>query len=170
MPRKHPSENSPTLDKGAEYLKTAYHPGTPAKPHYVAYMDRAEAGLAKLKILVFFGMSAFIVTAVLGYYLIFQLSRDSAEMSQTMKGMAQSMSLMQPMADNMAQMNQSLLQINESVNRMQYSVGHMDRTYTKPMNMFNRFMPWGGESTFTPATPFVPFPAPGAGNGGGSRR
>lgn len=168
MPRKHPSETTPSLGQGDEYLKTAYTPGTPAKPHYVAYMDRAEAGLQKVKIIVFFGMTAFIITAVLGYFLIFQLSRDSAEMSQTMKDMAQSIKLMHPMSENMAQMNQSLLQMNESVNRIQYSAGHMDRTFTKPMNVFNRFMPWGGESSFMPATPFVPFPG-NAVNGPGSR-
>ena len=165
MPRKHPSDTNPSLDKGEEYLKTAYHPGTPTKPHYVAYMDRAEAGLQRLKVLVFFGMTAFIVTAIMGFYLIFKLSRDSAEMAQTMKGMAQSMTLMHPMADNMGQMNQSLLQMNESVNRIQYSAGHMDRTYSKPMNMVNRFMPWGGEPTYQPATPFVPPPPPAGGNG-----
>jgi hypothetical protein len=158
MPRKHPSDTQALLKEGEEYLKTAYTPGTPTKPHYVAYMDRAEAGLQKVKIIVFFGMTAFIITAILGYYLIFQLSRDSADMSQTMKEMAQSIKLMHPMSDNMGQMNRSLLQMNESVNRIQYSAGHMDRTYTQPMNMFNRFMPWGGESTYRPPTPFVPSP------------
>jgi methyl-accepting chemotaxis protein len=160
MPRKHPSENQASLKEGDEYLKKAYTPGIPAKPHYVAYMDRAEAGLQKVKIIVFFGMTAFIITAILGYYLIFKLSRDSTEMASTMRDMAQSIKLMHPMSDNMAQMNQSLLQMNESTNRMQYSVGHMDRTYTKPMNVLNRFMPWGGEPTYRPTTPFVPFPQP----------
>ena len=166
MPRKHPSETTPLLDKGDEYLKKSYTPGTPAKPHYVAYMDRAEAGLQKVKIIVFFGMTAFIVTAVLGYYLIFKLSGDSSQMSATMQDMAQSIKLMHPMSENMAQMNQSLLQMNESVNRIQYSAGHMDRTYTKPMNMFNRIMPWGGEPTYHPATPFVPFPQQQGGSNG----
>lgn len=54
MPRKHPSEIQASLKEGDEYLKKAYTPGIPAKPHYVAYMDRAEAGLQKVKIIVFF--------------------------------------------------------------------------------------------------------------------
>jgi hypothetical protein len=56
-------------------------------------------------------------------------------------------------------MTQSLINMTESVNRIQYSAGHMDRSFSGPMNTMNRFMPFGGgggDRAQYPPTPFVP--------------
>jgi hypothetical protein len=62
------------------------------------------------------------------------------------------------MGQNMMVMTQSLINMNESVNRIQYSAGHMDRSFSGPMNTMNRFMPFGGggsDRAQYPPTPFV---------------
>lgn len=152
----------PELKEGEQYLKAAYDPEYKSreKPHYVEYMDRAEAGLRTLKLVVFAGMAAFVILAIYGYYLIYQLTRDAAQMTVTMQEMSQTMGTMRPMSDNLAQMNQSVLQMAESVNRIQYSAGHMDRSFSTPMNVMNRVMSWGGERSYRPPTPMVPYPPP----------
>lgn len=147
----------PHLDEGEQYPKQVYDPPPKGEvPHYVHYMDRAEAGLKTVKMVVFAGMTAFVVLAVYGYYLIFQLTDDAAIMAKTM---VQMQATMEPMGQNMMVMTQSLVNITESVNRIQYSAGHMDRSFSGPMNTINRFMPFGGgggDRAHYPPTPFVP--------------
>jgi len=105
---------------------------------------------------VFAGMTAFVILAIYGYYLIYQLTDDAAIMAATMVQMQKTM---EPMGQNMMVMTQSLITMTESVNRIQYSAGHMDRSFSGPMNMMNNFMPFGGgarDRARYPATPFVP--------------
>jgi hypothetical protein len=119
-------------------------------------MDKAEAGLKTLKLVVYAGMTAFVVLAIYGYYLIYQLTDDAARMTVIMGQMQKTM---EPMGQNMMVMTQSLMTMTDSVNRIQYSAGHMDRSFSGPVNMMNRFMPWGGggERAQYPPTPMVPF-------------
>ena len=146
----------PHLENGELYPKAVYDP--PPKddvPHYVPYMEKAEAGLKTLRLIVYAGMTAFVVLAIYGYYLVYQLTDDAARMTVTMEHMQRTM---EPMGQNMMVMTQSLINMTESVNRIQYSAGHMDRSFSGPMNMMNRFTPWGGggERAQYPPTPFVP--------------
>lgn len=164
------SENKSHLElkEGEQYLKAAYDPEHKPRetPHYVEYMDRAEAGLQTVKVIVYAGMTAFIILSISYFYIIYQLAKDAEQMTYTMQEMSQTMG---NMSGNMAQMNQSVQQMAESVNRIQYSTGHMDRSFSTPMNVMNRFMPWGGERTMRPPTPLVPYPNQqgGANNGNG---
>ena len=148
----------PHLEKGELYPKEVYDPPPKGEvPHYVRYMDKAEAGLKTLKLIVYAGMTAFVILAIYGYYLIYQLTDDAARMAVTMEQMQKTM---EPMGQNMMVMTQSLVNITESVNRIQYSAGHMDRSFSGPMNVMNRFMPFGGgggDRAQYPPTPFVPF-------------
>jgi len=147
----------PHLEEGEQYPKEVYDPPPKGEvPHYVHYMDRAEAGLRTVKMVVFAGMTAFVILAIYGYYLIYQLTDDAAIMAATMVQMQKTM---EPMGQNMMVMTQSLITMTESVNRIQYSAGHMDRSFSGPMNMMNNFMPFGGgarDRARYPATPFVP--------------
>ena len=166
-------KHTPELQEGEQYLKAAYDPEHKPReePHYVAYMDKAEAGLETVKKIVYVGMAAFVILAASYYYLIYQLTRDAAEMTVTMREMSQTMQTLNHMTDSVAQINQSVLQMTESVNRIQYATGHMDRSFSTPMNAMNRFMPWGGERTLYPPTPMVPYPPPqGGGNNGNVQR
>jgi len=157
--------HKPHLEKGELYPKEVYNP--PPKdeiPHYVPYMEKAEAGLRTIRMVVYAGMTAFVVLAIYGYYLIYQLTDDAARMAVTMEKMQ---ATMQPMGQNMMVMTQSLMNMTESVNRIQNSAGHMDRSFSGPMNVMNRFMPFGGgggDRAQYPPTPFVPrnFTAPPA--------
>lgn len=151
------------LQGGEQYLKAAYDPEhkPKEKPHYVEYMDRAEAGLQTVKVIVYAGMTAFVILAASYYYLIYQLARDAEQMTVTMQDMSQTM---QNMTASVVQINQSVQQMTDSVNRIQYSAGHMDRSFSTPMNAMNRFMPWGGERTLYPPSPLV-YPPQQQGNG-----
>jgi hypothetical protein len=155
MPEKHLHKD--IIDDGELYPKRVYDPPPKGEtPHYVRYMDKAEAGLRALKMFVFAGMSAFVVLAIYGYYLIYQLTDDAAIMAVTMVQMQKTM---EPMGQNMMVMTQSLINMTESVNRIQYSAGHMDRSFSGPMNTMNRFMPFGGgggDRAHYPPTPYVP--------------
>lgn len=147
----------PHLDEGELYPKQVYDPPPKGEiPHYVHYMDKAERGLRTVRMVVYAGMTAFVVLAIYGYYLIYQLTDDAARMATTMEQMQATMI---PMGQNMMVMTQSLVNITESVNRIQYSAGHMDRSFSGPMNTINRFMPFGGgggDRAYYPPTPFVP--------------
>lgn len=148
--------NLPHLDEGELYPKEVYDPPPKGEvPHYVRYMDKAEAGFRTVKMIVFAGMTAFVVLAIYGYYLIFQLTNDAARMATTMEQMQQTMV---PMGQNVMVMSQAMMNMTESVNRIQYSTGHMDRSFSGPMNIMNRFTPWGGggDRAQYPPTPFVP--------------
>ena len=115
-----------------------------------------ERGLHTVKLFVFAGMTAFVILATLGFYLIARLTEDATRMANTIEQMQ---ATMQPMGQNMMVMTQSLMNMTESVNRIQYSAGHMDRSFSGPMNTINRFMPFGGgggDRAAYPPTPFVP--------------
>lgn len=146
------------LKDGEQYLKDAYDPEAKEKPYYAQYIDRAEAGLKTVKMVVFAGMSAFVVLAIYGYYLIDQLTDNAAQITQSMKEMSYNMQLMQPMNANLGQMNQSVQQMAGSVNRIQNATGNMDRAFSAPMNAINSFMPWGSAPTqyMPPAQPNYP--------------
>lgn len=152
-----PNQSSIHLEEGELYPKEIYDPPPKGEvPHYVQYMDRAEAGLRTVKMIVFAGMTAFVILAIYGYYLIYQLTDDAARMAVTMENMQATMI---PMGQNMMVMTQAMVNMTESVNRIQYSTGHMDRTFSGPMNMMNNFMPFGGggrDRSYLPPTPFVP--------------
>lgn len=137
------------------YLKSAFDP-TGQTPHYVRYMDKAERGLHTIKLFVWAGMTAFVVLATFGFYLIARLTDDATRMADTIEQMQ---ATMQPMGHNMMVMTQSLMNMTESVNRIQNAVGHMDRSFSGPMNTMNRFMPFGGggsDRARVPPTPYVP--------------
>jgi hypothetical protein len=125
---------------GGEYLRAAYNPPEKEVPYYAQYIDRAESGLRAVKLIVTAGMTAFVILAIYGYYLIYQLTDDAAKMAQNMQVMTENM---QVMTVNVAQMNQSTMHMADSVNRMQNSTANMDNAFTTPMNEFNSFMPWG---------------------------
>jgi hypothetical protein len=135
------------LNDGETYLKGAYDPSATEKPYYAKYIDRAEAGLKTVKLVVFAGMSAFVVLAIYGFYLISQLTNDAAQMTQNMQEMSRNMQLMQSMNANLGEMNQAVQQMAGSVNRIQTTTGNIDRTFSTPMNAINSFMPWGSAPT-----------------------
>ena len=71
---------------GGGYLKSAFDP-TGQTPHYVRYMDKAERGLHTVKLFVYAGMTAFVVLATFGFYLISRLTDDATRMADTIEQM-----------------------------------------------------------------------------------
>jgi methylthioribose-1-phosphate isomerase len=146
------------LKEGETYPKSAYDPSAKEKPYYAKYIDRAEAGLKTVKRVVFAGMSAFVILAIYGFYLISQLTSNAATMTQTMQEMSRNMQVMQSMNSNLAQMNQAVQSMAGSVNNIQATTGNMDRTFSTPMNAINSFMPWGNAPTQYPPPPQGGYP------------
>jgi hypothetical protein len=105
MPEKLDKEKLRAELAGGGYLKSAFDP-TGQTPHYVRYMDKAERGLHTIKLFVYAGMTAFVVLATFGFYLISRLTDDATRMADTIEQMQ---ATMQPMGQNMMVMTQSLL-------------------------------------------------------------
>jgi methylthioribose-1-phosphate isomerase len=130
-------------EKAQEYPGGGFNPPEQGVPHYVKYMDRAEAGFHAIKMLVYAGMTAFVILASFGFYLIYQLTNDAQIMAEKMQEMSNNM---QAMTVSVTQINQSTLRMADSVTRMQYATTNMDRAFSTPMNEMNSFMPWGNQT------------------------
>jgi hypothetical protein len=138
------SDKSHEIEFDGAYPKDAYSPPK-QQPEYVEYLEKAAVGLKTVRLVVFAGLSTFVILAIYGYFLIYQLTRDAAQMTVTMQKMSITMEemrgdmkMIRPMAENLEQMNQSMY-------RMTMSARNMDRAISPPMRAMNSFMPWGNE-------------------------
>jgi hypothetical protein len=138
------SERSHQIEFEGAYPKDAYHPPK-EQPEYVEYLEKAASGLKTVRLVVFAGLSTFVILAIYGYFLIYQLTRDAAQMTVTMEKMSITMQdmrgdiqLMRPMAANMDQMNQSLYRMTVSTRNMDQSTRNM----ALPMRSMNKMIPW----------------------------
>lgn len=164
------------------YTKSEYHP-----PEYVAYLDRAVAAVHSLKLIVFGLMIGSLVMAIYGFFLIYQLTRDSRLMVAQTVRMADEMVAMRGsmetigtnvdqmrgaitrMGDNIAVMNDSVASMNASVGHMagsvgliQHSTSNLDRSFGPAMGALNSFVPFGwGGNNWRGAPPYSP-PPPGS--------
>jgi HAMP domain-containing protein len=145
-----------------------YHP-----PEYVAYLDRAAAAVHSLKFVVLGILAIAVVLAAYGFFLLYQLTRDShrmvehtAVMAEQMVAMERAMASMRTdigaMRGNMGDMRDGIASLSRSVASIESSVGHMastvgliqhstanlDRSFGPAMGMLNNVMPfgWGGNN------------------------
>lgn len=163
-------------DYPAQIYSGAYHP-----PEYVAYLDRAAAAVKSLKLIVMGILALSILIASYGFFLIYQLTRDShrmveqtVRMADEMVVMSRSMGSMQTnvadmrasiteLRDAIAGMNRSVASIDASVAHMastvgliQHSTSNLDRSFGPAMGMLNNFMPFGaGGNTWRGAPPYA---------------
>ncbi|MDR3395778.1 MAG: hypothetical protein P4L70_12305 [Parasulfuritortus sp.] len=154
------SDKSHEIEFEGAYPKSAYSPPK-EQPEYVEYLEKASAGLKTVRMVVFAGLTTFVILAIYGYFLIYQLTRDAAQMTVTMQKMSVTMAemhsdmqYMRPMAENLDQMNQSMY-------RMTMSARNMDRAISPPMRAMNSFMPWGNEP-YIAQPPAAYLPPPGS--------
>lgn len=151
------TEHTHDIEFEGEYPKVAYHPHK-AIPEYLEYFEKAADSLKTVRLVVFAGLTTFVVLAIYGYFLIYQLTKNADDMAITMQRMANTMQLMErdihPMSETMAQMNQSMY-------RMAMSARNMDSSISPPMRAMNSFMPWGNEPRIQqPPSAYLPPPQP----------
>ncbi len=166
-------------DYPAQIYSSGYRP-----PEYVAYLERASAAIRSLRLIVVGLLAVSVVLAVYGFFLIYQLTRDSHQMVQQTVRMAdemvtisRSMASMQTsvgdmrgtiadLRDSIVAMNRNVASIDNSVAHMastvgliQHSTSNLDRSFGPAMGMMNNFMPFGaGGNTWRGAPPYAPPP------------
>lgn len=165
------------------YTREAYHP-----PEYLPYLEKAVEAFKSLKLIVFGLLAGTLLMAFYGFFLIFQLTRDSHRMVEQTVRMADEMvavrgsmetigrnidtmrtalgevrDTMRTMNDSVGSMNASVAHMAGSVGLIQHSTSNLDRSFGPPMGMMNSFVPFGwGGNTWRGAPPYAP-PPPGVG-------
>lgn len=161
------------------YSAEAYRP-----PEYVAYLDKAMRAMHLLKLIVFGVLAVALVIAAYGFFLIYQLTRDSHHMvvevhrmAEEMVAMRQSMTSiganvaamtgsiaevrdqMGAMNHSVGAMNASVAHLAGSVGAIQHSTANLDRSFGPAMGMLNNFMPFGaGGNSWRGAPAYAPPP------------
>ncbi len=157
-----------TKDYPAQIYSSDYHP-----PEYLAYLERAAAAVHSLKYVVFGLLAISVLLAAYGFFLIFQLTRDTHQMvtqttrmAEEMVAMSRNMGAMEnsvgdmrgsisDLRDSIVAMNRNVASIDASVAHMastvgliQHSTSNLDRSFGPAMGMLNNMVPfgWGGNN------------------------
>ena len=172
-----------------DQLKNDYphqvYPDPPYQPpEYIAYLEKATDALKSVRIVVYAGMSAFVLLAAYGFFLIFLLTSDARTMAEQTLRMANQMDLISrnmgamnttisDMRSNIGDMRASLMQMDrhmESIDAstmnmastvalIQHSARNLDSSFGPAMGVMNNFMPFGaGGNSYPGAPPFAPMP------------
>ena len=137
-------------------------------PEYLVYLEKATDALKLVRIIVFAGMSGFLLLAMYGFFLIFQLTGDvrravdqTGLMTQQMQAMTMIMANMHgsvaDLGSDMSKMNASMARMETNIDAMSKAVGRMgdtvalmqhsasniDQSIGPMMGAVNRFMPFG---------------------------
>jgi hypothetical protein len=122
------------------------HVFPPPHGEYLEYLERASAHLKTLRLIVYAGMTGFLLLAAYGFFLIYQLTVDAqrmvdqaGRMTQQMQAMTLTMSnlyaattdMRDSMADlrgTMHNMRESMTNMRDDTRMMRVSLGDMDRT------------------------------------------
>lgn len=180
------TENQTKVEMVHDYPKQVYPDPPYRPPEYLVYLEQATNALRSVRIVVYAGMTAFVLLAAYGFFLIYLLTSDARIMSQQTMRMADQMgqmsrtmrsmdSTMSDMSSNVGDMRSTLLQMNQrmaametSIEQMtttvaliQHSARNLDTSFGPAMGVMNRFMPFGATgSNYRGAPPFAPLPAP----------
>jgi hypothetical protein len=149
-------------------------------PEYLAYLERAAAGLRTVRIIVYAGMAGFILLATYGFFLIYQLTTDThrmveqtVRMTEQMQSMTRIMSNMHEsigdmrvamgdMRNSMVSLDRSVTQMSSTMGQMtntvaliQHSARNLDQSIGPAAGMMNSFMPFFGNG-YGGAPPYAP--------------
>lgn len=147
-------------------------------PEYIEYLEKAAAALKTVRMIVYAGMTSFVILAAYGFVLIYQLTRDvhlavaqTAVMTQQMQAMTRIMANLHEsvagMRGDIGTMKSSIVDIDgtiaglsasvarmaEAVTLMQHSARNIDQSVSPMMGTVNRFMPFSGGNS-------QPYPGP----------
>ena len=122
--------------------------------------DSFEASARRWELIVYPSMVAFILLAAYGFYLIYNLTHDIADVAKSVREMttvvtkdldeisskmthiATSTAYMRPMSEDMRAMTRSVNEMNTSVSHMQYNMWQLNRNVSAPFNMVDKIMPF----------------------------
>ena len=136
---------------------------------------REESSTRRMQLLVYPSMVAFIILAAYGFYLVNSLTKDVHRMADSVSMMSDSVqknmdiisdnttamsNKMTFLVDNTRDMNANMTDLVGTTGKMSNSVDHLstytgnmqqdmwslNRSISKPLNMFNKFIPWGNNS------------------------
>ena len=159
------------FSSGAAYLRgEEYRP-----PEYLAYLEKATDALKTVRIIVYAGMSGFVLLAIYGFFLIYQLTGDVRRavdqtelmtqqmmaMSRIMANMHESISVMgsdiKTMNGSMTALSGDMKHMTNTVALMQHSASNLDQSIGPVMGTFNRMMPFGFPgNSYNGAPPYAP--------------
>ncbi|HHL19521.1 MAG TPA: hypothetical protein ENJ33_07280 [Thiothrix sp.] len=149
---------------------------------------REESSTRRMQLLVYPSMVAFIILAAYGFYLVNSLTKDVHRMADSVSMMSDSVQKnmdvisenttamsdkMTFLVDNTRDMNANMTDLVGTTGKMSNSVDHLstytgnmqqdmwslNRSISKPLNMFNKFIPWSnnsGSSQYRPPIYFSP--------------
>ncbi len=136
---------------------------------------REESSTRRMQLLVYPSMVAFIILAAYGFYLVNSLTKDVHRMADSVSMMSDSVQKnmdvisenttamsdkMTFLVNNTRDMNENMTDLVGTTGKMSTSVDHLstytgnmqqdmwslNRSISKPLNMFNKFIPWGNNS------------------------
>jgi hypothetical protein len=147
-------------------------------PEYLEYLEKAAAALKTVRMIVYAGMTSFVILAAYGFVLIYQLTRDvhmavtqTEMMTQQMQAMTRIMANMHESVAGMrgdigaiqadfvavngtvATMSANVARMGEAVTLMQHSARNLDQSVSPMMGTVNRFIPFSGGNS-------QPYPGP----------
>ncbi|MDQ2090945.1 hypothetical protein [Marimonas arenosa] len=159
----------------AELRGEVYRP-----PEYLEYLEKATVAMRTVRLIVYAGMTGFVILAFYGFFLIYRLTTDvhlmlgeSQKMTQQMQAMTRSMVNMNQnisvmsadidgMSADMAEMNGTISNMSSSVARMQqavtlmqHSATNLDRTVSPMMGTLNSMMPFGWPGNYGGPPPYA---------------
>lgn len=162
-----PADPKYDFSRGASELRgEVYRP-----PEYLKYLESATHALKTVRIIVYAGMTGFVILAAYGFLLIYRLTSDVHDMvgearimSQQMQAMTRSMANMHQdtsaisgdmtaMTAQMAQMQAEMARMSQAVTLMQHSATNIDRSVSPMLGTVTRFMPFGA-SGYPGAPPY----------------
>jgi hypothetical protein len=172
-PQRPPRPEIETPPEFAEHH--GYHPSLYRPPEYLEYLEKATVAIRTVRIVVYAGMASFVLLAIYGFYLIYQLTTDleravdqTVLMTQQMQAMTRVMTNMDTsmsrldesvtaMKGNVATMSRDMTQLGSTVALMQHSAANLDRSIGPTMGTMNRMLPfnWMG-SNYGGAPPYAP--------------
>lgn len=126
-----------------------------------------RASARRWELIVYPALTAFIILAAYGFYLIYSLTKDVSRVADDMSAItanmvvvAQNMHkvagtmdvisrnvegqsvIMNDMAGNIRAMNASMQTMTASMDHLRYSMAVMNHSVSRPMSFMNSFMPW----------------------------
>jgi len=148
---------------------------------------REESSTRRMQLLVYPSMVAFIILAAYGFYLVNSLTKDVHRMADSVYNMSLTVKInmdiisdnttkmssqMRDLVDNTRDMNKNMTELVGTTGKMSTSVDYLstytgnmqqdmwslNRSISKPLNMFNQFIPWSSNSGSSYSRPPVYYP------------
>lgn len=128
--------------------------------------DSFEASARRWELIVYPSLIAFVLLASYGFWLIYNLTHDIADVAKSVREMtasvthdlndisgkmsdiSESASHMRPMQQDIRSMARSVGEMNEQVSHMQYSMWQLNRNVSAPFNMVDKMIPFGSSRPY----------------------